>query len=188
VGLTVRLFIAIEFPPAVKQTIRDVQQAMKKRGVSGRFVGEDNLHLTLQFLGEVTPLLIKSLIVVLRDAARPSSPFELSLANIGKFGKDGSAKVVWLGLQGNVAALNQLYSRIVKATAQLGMAAEQRPYCPHVTLARDVAFFERIYTNEAVLVPAISFEVAHFALYDSSQQQGKRVYTVIDSFPLGGKA
>jgi RNA 2',3'-cyclic 3'-phosphodiesterase len=97
-------------------------------------VPADNLHLTLRFLGNVESSGLAALASSLRKVA--FEPFELRLGKLGTFGRGKSVRVVWLGPEEGIDSLVDLAREVEARCAELGFAAEERPYHPHLTLAR----------------------------------------------------
>lgn len=178
-----RLFIGIEFPVDVITALTVVQREIRANVERGRFKRGENFHLTLKFLGEVPPALIDELAVSLAEAAKHQHPFQLWLGSLGVFGSQPPIRVVWQGIDGELAALCALQQAVDSACAKIGFAREQRAYSPHITLAQDVIPL----AGKSVLLQnpvAVSFVVREFALVLSEEKDHKRIYTPIRQFPL----
>ena len=121
-----RLFIAILLSDGMKDALSDAQNAMFDRGVRGSFTPEENLHLTLAFIGEY-PDAQRAL-----DALSSVSftPFELRLDGIGCFGD-----LWWAGLAES-AALAAVARRVRRALAEAGIPFDKKRFSPHITLLR----------------------------------------------------
>jgi 2'-5' RNA ligase len=89
-------------------------------------------HLTLAFLGEVDELARDRLAERLARAARRHAPVELALAGGGRFGD----RVLWAGVDGDRAGLRLLAGSVRAAARRAGLPVDDRPYRPHLTLAR----------------------------------------------------
>lgn len=125
----VRLFVAIPFPSELRQTLATVSG-----GIPGaRWTDEDNLHLTLRFIGEVDGGVYEDVIAALGQVR--GERFDLSLGGIGQFGKGEKARVLWMGVDKN-PALTQLRDRVESALVRAGLEPEGRKFTPHVALAR----------------------------------------------------
>ena len=121
-----RLFIAIRLSEEMKEALVDAQNAMYDRGVRGSFSPEENLHLTLAFIGEypeAEPVL---------DALSGLRfrPFALTLDGIGCFGD-----LWWAGV-GESPALTAVARRVRRALAEAGIPFDRKRFAPHVTLLR----------------------------------------------------
>jgi 2'-5' RNA ligase len=138
-----RLFVALEIPEPVRREVRRRIAGLRERLPRARWVNPDVLHLTLFFLGEVPADGAAALASRLRDAFAPFPAMSLRLAGAGTFPAGRPARVAWIG----VAAPPQLVP-LQAAVAQAAREAlgppaapaapeeRERPYRPHVTLAR----------------------------------------------------
>lgn len=132
-----RLFVALEAPPAWQREAEVIQRTLPpgiQRGA--RLVDLANMHITLRFIGEVADLDTPRLKAALARHLPPID-LELRLGPIGAFGAPARTSVVWLGIEGDLDALTALHHRANAAVEEaLGLPAEGRRYTPHVTLAR----------------------------------------------------
>lgn len=185
-----RLFIGIEFPPAIVDALFALQGELRKLVQKGRFPAKENLHLTLQFLGETPESRITDISRRLEAVASRHVPFRLLMGDrLGYFGPVASVRVVWLGVQGELTALSALRVSVSAAMREAGFVDEDRAYNPHITLARDVTFFSG---TEKLQKGWIDFfvgqispvEVRQFSLISSILEEGKPRYRVIKSFSL----
>jgi 2'-5' RNA ligase len=135
-----RLFIAVEPPQPVRDRLAALQSEMKKlAGRSAddvRWVGPENLHVTLQFLGSVADERVLAVKDAIAAVASRAAPLDLELRGAGAFPHGRKPRVLWAGLAGDVAALSALARAIGSALAPLGFPPEDRPFSPHVTLGR----------------------------------------------------
>ncbi len=133
----IRTFIAIELTPATRRILADAVSDLKGRTEANvRWVNPGNVHLTLKFLGNVDAAVIPSLVKSVQAAVGDSGPFRLALGNLGAFPNPARARVVWVGLEGAVDALLDLQRRVEQVATAMGLAEEQRPFAPHLTLGR----------------------------------------------------
>lgn len=133
----IRSFVAIELPREVKLALARIQNRMKSGSRAPvKWVEPDIIHLTLKFLGNITPGITGRITAALEEACREVHPFPLELNGLGVFPNPRRVQVVWIGLTGEVERLGQLQKRIDSGLAPLGFKAESRPFTPHLTLAR----------------------------------------------------
>ena len=130
-----RLFVALNLPPAVRHAAYAATEPVREgtRGVT--WVSEENLHVTLKFLGEepaggVTPLRAR-----LREVPAAHGPLPLALGGVDAFPNLRAPRIVWMGVAAD-AAVERLHRDVDAACAELGYARESRPFRPHVTLGR----------------------------------------------------
>ncbi len=121
-----RLFIAVNLSPEMKNALTDAQRTMCGRGVRGRFTPEENLHLTLAFIGEYP----SADAVMDALSSVTFTPFEIRLDGVGRFGD-----LWWAGLRES-AALTAVVRRVRRALAEGGIPFDRKRFKPHVTLIR----------------------------------------------------
>lgn len=124
-----RLFVALSPPPPVIDLLIDTMEGIE----SARWQDEEQLHLTLAFMGEVDDHAAQDLAAALAGVAFP--PFALAVAGVGHFEHKGRVKAVWAGLSAS-EALDALRRRIVRACQSGGLEPDHRRFAPHITLAR----------------------------------------------------
>lgn len=133
--MTERLFLGIPFPAATAAALSRQLRQRFPRGLPGRPVPPENWHITLRFLGEVEPEARDRLLLAL-DPEGLGRPFELVLDRLGAFPSDSRARVLWLGSQDRDSPILELAANVEQRVRQAGFPAEERPFSPHVTLAR----------------------------------------------------
>ena len=124
-----RLFIAIRPPEFVRDALVDAME-----GIEGaRWVDEENLHLTLRFVGEVERPAANDLAAALGGIAWPR--FALRIEGVGHFARKGRASALWARIPAS-DALEGLRQKIEAACEAAGLGRETRRFTPHITLAR----------------------------------------------------
>ena len=121
-----RLFTAIDLSKPMKDTLINAQNEMYDGGVRGNFTPEENLHLTLAFIGEVPEA--EPALDALSNVS--FSPFELALEGLGCFGD-----LWWAGMRPS-PPLSALARRVRRALAEGGIPFDRKRFSPHVTLIR----------------------------------------------------
>lgn len=181
-----RLFVGIEFPEEVVYELLRVQHKLHSITKRGRFVPKANLHLTLQFLGEVSEQEFGTIVQALQKSAQYHNAFLLRLKCVGSFSNKAPFRVVWVGIDGDIPRLTNLQKELSISLTAAGFLQEKRSYQPHITLGRDVEFIEKAsfekYSQALVQVP---FLVDQFSLMESKIESGRLVYRSLYSFPLG---
>jgi len=100
------------------------------------WVGRDNAHLTLKFLGGVDAARLDAVAEALNGAAAGAGPFDLGVGGLGAFPSPARARVLWAGVDEGAAEAAALAGRVDEALAPLGFAREAREFSAHVTLGR----------------------------------------------------
>ncbi|MGH4016701.1 MAG: RNA 2',3'-cyclic phosphodiesterase [Pseudonocardiaceae bacterium] len=127
-----RLFVALTPPGEVVEELRTSTSALRQMAPELRWTRPEQWHLTLAFLGEVDDPVIAELTSRLGRAAARHPPLSLSLGGGGRFGQ----RVLWTRVHGDRHGLCRLADSVRAAARRSGLPVEQRPYRPHLTLAR----------------------------------------------------
>ena len=177
---TIRAFLGVALPEAQRQALSGYLEACRAPADGLRWVNADNLHLTLRFLGAVTPELVESLTGDRRKLR--FAPFEVRLGALGTFGRGRTVRVLWLGLAAGATELSGLAGQVEAACGRSGVEPETRAYNPHLTLARarDRRGVELPELPPAPVVPG--WQVTEFALFRSRLTPGGAVHTVLQRF------
>jgi 2'-5' RNA ligase len=183
-----RLFIAIEVPESLKRELAAVQDKLKAAAVNASWTRSAGMHLTLQFLGEVPETNVTKIVNALADVAGTRSGFSIGIAGIGAFPDQKNARVVWAGVDGDVAKLSTLRSAVEDAMAALGFDRDRRSFTPHLTLgrikhipARD-RWLNSLNGVKGLALPA--FEVHDILLIKSELRLSGAAYTELGRFTL----
>jgi 2'-5' RNA ligase len=133
-----RLFIAIELSSALRSRVKKHIDHLRQAAPDARasWTREENLHLTLKFLGETAVTKVEALSRATQDAADQFSPFEIIIGGCGDFPSHGQPRVLWVGIDDPTNDLNTLSRFLEDECAKAGFAREPRPYHPHLTVAR----------------------------------------------------
>jgi len=141
-----RLFLAIEIPQANRREVARRIAGLRDRLPRARWVDPEILHLTLLFFGQVGEPDVLALATALRGAFAKHPPLELRLAGGGTFPPRRPARVAWVGMEALEEAddLTALQTDAKAAAVEsIGFEPEDRPFHPHVTLARCEPFWPR---------------------------------------------
>ena len=167
-----RLFLAILFEEPVKDRLCEAMELIRRSTRTSRLTRRENLHLTLVFLGELREA------GKVREAMEEirTSPFPLEIQGLGRFQRDGG-DLYWAGIEPSLP-LQNLYLELKNALAGKGIAVEDRPYRPHLTLARQAVEKPEtpFYTLKNRLEP-VKTKAAAVSLMKSERIEGRLVYT-----------
>ena len=186
-----RAFIAIEIPLALREAVCQAILPLQKGIVSTvRWVPIENMHLTLKFLGDVSPANVGLLSQMLEAEADLFYCFELRLAGLGAFPNLKRARVLYIGIQAP-ATLESLQRGIESASRRLGYETEERSFSPHLTIGRvkqNVSVSEQQQLRRAIEETRIdslgTARVDSVHLYKSDLKPGGSVYARLYSAPL----
>jgi 2'-5' RNA ligase len=186
-----RAFIALDIPPGILSAIREATaQVRAEIGALVRWVPIENMHLTLKFLGDVSPTHIESLSEMILSEANLCPPFEMQVGGLGALPGLRRPRVIFVGIQAP-AGLDALARGIESACRRLGYASEERSFHPHLTLGRirqDPGVIEGQKIRRAVETATIDLlgtaRVDSVKLYKSELKPDGAVYTRLFSAPL----
>ena len=187
---SLRAFFALPVRDADKAPILDAQRrlrrALETSRLEPRFIVAEQLHITLKFLGQVSPERVPALAAIGARRAAEHAPFTPSLSHVTAFGSPRRARVIVVGFDEPDASLEKLAADIESDVEPLGIPRETRPFVPHVSLAR----LKRPGDASAALESAkLAPSPAHFdelRLYRSELTPAGGVYSVLGSWPLSG--
>jgi 2'-5' RNA ligase len=133
----IRSFIAIELPEEAKKGLTKLRKELE-RGEHKfvKWVDPGGIHLTLKFLGNIPAKRVTEITGAIEKAAQGISSFHLEISGLGVFPSLKQARVFWVGIGGEVDTLSRLQQNIDSVLAAMGFAKEERPFVPHLTLAR----------------------------------------------------
>ena len=124
-----RLFVAIDLPKNIKEKILGICF-----GVPGaKWVGEEQIHLTLRFIGEVTGDVFNDISSSLEGITYPKFP--LTIKGVGHFPPRRHPKILWVGIEKN-DSLSELKKKIDGSLKRVGLGPDDRKFHAHITLAR----------------------------------------------------
>ncbi len=177
----IRLFVAVELPPEILLSIKDLG-----RGIPGaRPVPAEQIHLTLCFPGEVESSLFQDIRECLFEVK--IKPFPLQVSGVGHFPPRGAPRVIWAGVT-PTEELVRLKKRVDKALLSCGVELERRKFSPHITLARlRNSPIQRVgaFLAGNSFLQSPEFTVDSFHLFSSRLGKSGALHTLEESYELG---
>jgi 2'-5' RNA ligase len=185
-----RCFIAIPLPSETHQELSQIQSQLKETEADVKWVKNDNIHLTLKFLGDVKEEKIKIISKELRGVANKSTGFESGIGNLGTFPTLSNPRVIWIGISKNEDKIVKLQQRIEEILTPLGFERETRPFHAHLTLGR-VRSKKNINRLTEKLKSLSSpefkpFMIDKITLFQSTLKPTGAEYSALDEFKLCG--
>lgn len=175
-----RLFVALRPPPAIRARL-----IAAMGGVPGaRWQSDEQLHVTLRFIGEVEAHVAEDIALALAGVRFP--PVEVMLDGVGSFARRGRMHALWAGVSPH-DALAALHRKVDQAIVRAGLAPEGRAYLPHITLARlnaSARASEGFLADQAGLASA-AFAIDHFILFESHLGHEGVSYRAVERYSLG---
>lgn len=133
--MALRCFIAVTLPAPLKQSVGKIMRGLSETGADVKWVPEQNLHLTLKFLGATGEEKIEEMTGALRKKLSPYPPFYITIGGVGSFPGGRHPRVIWVGIQEHWP-LEDIYRAVEGVTTRLGYPPEDRPFSPHLTIGR----------------------------------------------------
>jgi 2'-5' RNA ligase len=175
-----RLFVALRPPASIRRLLLAAMG-----GISGaRWQTDDQLHLTLRFIGEVDRHRAEDIHAALGAIHHPR--FALALNGLGHFDRRGFPDAVWAGVTPH-EQVKALHRKVDAALLRVGVPADERAFLPHITLARLNRGAGPIgnLLEEAGGLASPAFTIDNFALFESDLTNEAAIYSMIERYPLG---
>ncbi len=189
-GDPVRAFIAVFIPDSIRRTLAAIQDTLRAADTGVSWARPEHIHLTLHFLGSVESAVLPRLADGINAAAGSVRPFELAVRGLGTFGSPRRPRVIWAGLRLPPPELEQLHDALGVAVRAVGMATEERPFRPHLTLGRvrDARNLGELTSRIRSVKNSESglFRVRHVRLMQSHLDKPGPRYSVLHEAPLKG--
>ena len=174
-----RLFVAIRPPESIRDLLIDAMDDSPDL----RWVGDEQLHLTLRFVGEVERPLANDIAAELERIRYPA--FELRVSGVGRFDRR-SGGAIWAGVEPR-KPVAELAAKIDRACIEAGLEPEHRAFHPHITLARynrrgagSAGDFER----QQSALSSSAFAVDSFILFESRLSRNGAHYEEVSAYEL----
>jgi 2'-5' RNA ligase len=195
-----RIFVGLDIDSEIRERIKTFLEGVSGFAPDARWVRPESLHITLKFIGEKPLEAVEQIKRALVDVRE--DPIEIRFRGFGFFPSAKAARVFWIGIESG-PGLVRLAANVDDALNHLGIAKEEHPYSPHLTLARGQAgsgsprrqkadrsnrTFERLQEKLAVMpVPDFGAMTARAAfLYQSQLSPGGSKYSKLERFDLRG--
>ncbi|HEY7955513.1 MAG TPA: RNA 2',3'-cyclic phosphodiesterase [Polyangia bacterium] len=184
--MTIRAFVAVNLSVAATRRVVDEVEKQKPTvaALTVAWVPPANLHLTLRFVGTIEEALIEGMVGRLKPRLKGRAPLELRARGLGAFPSHEKPRVLWVGLDGGEPLL-ALQREVEAAMVELGLAREERPFHPHLTVGRVKAQPEGAsftWSSEAELGMS---QVSEIVIYESRTAERGAEYLARARLPLG---
>ena len=179
-----RLFVAVKITPT--RGLRKVLSRLEVMGRAVKPVAAENLHITLQFLGETDLAFAPQIAGAVEEAVGEKRAFEMSLVGLGAFPHVRRPSVVWVGAS-DAQTLVEIAASLQCRLEPLGFKPERRKFAPHITLARVrskppgelAVLLEAEQSTDFGSVPVMSIQ-----LFQSELRPDGPRYTVVSTIEL----
>ncbi len=174
----------------VGEIMHSVRDALGPDGRSVRWVQVEGLHLTIRFLGPTSPERVDAVAAAVARAARvQEAPFEIRLGGAGAFPDGTRPRSLWLGIRAGAENLGRLAEAVSTALNVDGWALEDRPFRPHLTIARTDGIRAGAPAGQLLVAQAadldLAFAASEIVLYRSHLGHGPARYERLRTVAFG---
>ena len=132
---SIRSFIAFDIEdPKIIRRISNVQSMLEKTGAHLKLVKPENIHITVRFLGNISPFQVDEIYDEMRKVN--FSPFEIEIRGVGVFPNIRRINVIWAGIKKGANELTSIFNQLEPRLQRIGFKKETRGFSPHLTIAR----------------------------------------------------
>jgi 2'-5' RNA ligase len=132
---SIRSFIAFDLDnEAVLRKITDAQNLLVKTGADLKLVKPENIHVTMRFLGNITPPMVDKIFEEMKEIQ--FIPFDVKIQGVGAFPHLRYPRVVWVGMTEGADQMRSVSSQLEPRLRKLGFATDSKGFSPHLTIAR----------------------------------------------------
>lgn len=187
-----RLFVALDVPEQIKNTVSEGLKAAKERMEGIRWVKPENIHLTLKFIGGYEEEKLDKLVGEIHKIAQGTPGFRARLGGCGAFPSPARARVIWVDMREGGEEAAVIARSINSRLGKLGVGKEKRPFRGHLTLGRlkrpkDCSGILEIMEEELEGLADMPFDVREVVLYRSVLSPQGPTYIPLRSIELGGE-
>jgi RNA 2',3'-cyclic 3'-phosphodiesterase len=184
-----RTFVAVEIDPAIRARAVELIGVLRAAEADVKWVEAENLHVTLQFLGEVTDDQIAAVCKAVEQGAAETRAFDLEIGGAGAFPNSNRPRTLWIGAKAGAEQMAELHENVALALSELGYQDEERRFQTHLTIGRtrsgkNVAHLGRLIKEHADF-PAGPMRVEKATVFSSTLDRGGAQYRVLGTARLG---
>ena len=183
----IRTFIAIDTPETVTKVALSLQSSVKVNPKAVRWVRKENIHITLRYIGPTAPGEVDKINRLLREISGQNSDLSLTVSGTGCFPKKERPRILWLGVNGDVAELKLLVEMITSEMDQLGYPQEEHNYSSHITIGR-IRYPQKVTPDITDFLTAqyepVLWNVPKIILYQSELLQSGALYSILGTHSL----
>ncbi len=182
-----RIFVAVDISEHSRRKVAEhiAELNNKFHSVNVGWERAEKIHITLKFLGEMDDFQLEKLKGVIQKIAGKVSGFKLRISSNGVFPSPQNARILWLGVTGDIEILQKINSVLENECEKIGFKKEQRIYQPHLTIARirDPKKANGLIENHLEnKIEPVEFEVSEIIIYESKLQPTGSIYQKKESF------
>lgn len=184
-----RIFIGIKLDESTLAHTEKFLKPFKKISTPIKWTRLENLHLTLKFIGDITPTEYAHILGFLEKKDFNTGPIDMTLSGCGSFnrGRGGALSIFWLGITPD-PRLEDLYQRLEDAMSRAGVPKEEREFTPHITAGRNKRnfnfkpIFQLIEENSDRFIARQ--KITAFQVFKSQLTPGGPIYSLLTEIPI----
>jgi len=183
-----RAFIGIGLPPECRRAIAEAISPFRARRLPVSWTPEQNLHVTLKFLGEIPPGRVDEIATLLLAAGGGIPAIDFLVVGAGGFPSLRAPRVLWIDIREPLELVGKLHENMENVLSGAGFPREGRPFHPHITVGR---VRDRLppgwgeeYAGALSGKPFGAVAVSSYQLYESRLSPGGSTYVVLRDIPL----
>ncbi len=183
----VRAFFGFNLPPEVARRAAGLRTLVDDPKRAVRWVKGTNIHLTVRFLGATPRKAVEEIAAAIQKQLEESSALHVRIEGTGVFPTPTRPRVLWLGITGDIARLQELENSVHQVVEPMGFPREKREFMPHITLGR-VRYPQKITPDVAKFLHAVYEPVdcplKALHLYESRLGNKGITYIRLATFPF----
>jgi len=182
-----RTFIAVEIPEEVKEKVGEYIDSLRELFDDNvKWVLPKNLHFTIKFLGEIKESDLSIVEDCVSRTASDFEPFSLRLSSVGFFPSERKPRVFWLGTDGGIDRLIDVYQELESCLESNGFDRDERTFSPHLTIGRVRKFKKVVIPGNAHDFEPVDFKVRRLSVIKSTLTPKGPVYEILYEEPFTG--
>lgn len=190
--MAIRSFLAFEIPLELRDTVSFIYDGLKASNLDVRWVKEENIHVTVVFMGNVKEEDIDPVSKVLERTCSKYGPFVIRVKGVGVFSSLRNPRVLWIGIEGDIERMRHFRNRLQKELRHFGIKEETKKFSPHLTVGRFKKGFNQSNRLRELIeryrdVRSPKATVKELVLFKSELRPEGAIYTKLNSWPLQGK-
>ncbi len=185
-GSNIRAFLALTLPAEVRKSVFSIGERLRSSDVQAAWEPEEKLHITVRFLGHLSPDSLQKVTSEIQPITAEVRPFDILFTHVGAFPHAKTARVIWCGAHKS-DTLMRLMKDAEDACRRAGLEPENRQPHPHCTLARVKRNHEN--PNLTALLKSVTFDpiltrASELTLMKSVLHQRGSTHSMLTSFPF----
>ncbi len=199
-----RAFIALDLPLNIKNAVSEIQGKLKALLPKISWTKPENLHITLKFLGEISPKQSGDIKQIITEVTKTTSVFKIKFETLSVFPDIKRPRLIWIGTNQVPPELKQIVEQLELKIARTGIPKENRQFSNHVTVGRiknnidpaeleealnkvrgdlinrNLALHESLAGQSATIIGGLEFDAVRITLFQSTLGAAGPTYTALN--------